>query len=165
MAMTTSRKLEVGLVAVVALVVIVGGVFALTNKKDDKKTDANATSQTADEQADDAHEEDGATTPTTGVPATDESAQQAAATITYSDSGFSPAETTIKSGETILIKNTSSEQLSFASGPHPVHTSNAELNVGSVAPGESTTVTLTTKGNFSVHNHLNPGRTTKINVE
>lgn len=116
---------------IIAVIIIVGGaigVYAFTQK------DAGAPSKTSTKNSDKA----------------------AAATITYSDSGFSPSKTTVKSGDTVAIKNTSSADMQFDSDPHPVHTADEELNVGAVSPGETMTFTVTTKGTFGYHNHLNP---------
>src|SRR5687768_13955837 len=52
----------------------------------------------------------------------------AAATITYTDSGFSPASTTVKSGEAIKIVNQSSDVVGPSSHPHPAHNINTEIN-------------------------------------
>jgi plastocyanin len=97
--------------------------------------------------------------------ASSDSDKTAAATITYSDSGFSPSKTTVKSGDTVAIKNTSSSDMQFDSDPHPVHTDDEELNAGTVAPGQTVTFTVTTKGTFGFHNHLNPGDTGTIVVQ
>ena len=94
-----------------------------------------------------------------------QSSSQATATITYSDSGFSPSLTTVKAGDTVAIKNTSSGDLQFDSDPHPVHTDDTELNVGTVAPGQTATFTVTTKGTFGFHNHLNPGDKASITIQ
>lgn len=96
---------------------------------------------------------------------TSKSDSQATATITYSDSGFSPSLTTVKAGDTVAIKNTSSGDLQFDSDPHPVHTDDTELNVGTVAPGQTSTFTVTTKGTFGFHNHLNPGDKASITIQ
>lgn len=80
----------------------------------------------------------------------------AAATITYTNSGFSPATITVKSGDTVAIKNDSSSEMALDSNPHPVHTDDTDLNVGTVAPGQTMTFTVIKKGTFGFHNHLNP---------
>lgn len=103
-----------------------------------------------------------------GAPASQtpaKSSSQAAATITYSDSGFSPSSTTVKAGDTVAIKNSSSNDLQFDSDPHPVHTDDTELNVGTVASGQTVTFTVTTKGTFGFHNHLNPGDKGSITIQ
>jgi len=91
--------------------------------------------------------------------------QQAAAVITYTSSGFSPAQTTVKSGNSVTFKNQSSDEIQVDSNPHPVHTDDTDLNVGTIAPGASATVMLTKKGTFGFHNHLDPSDTAKITIE
>jgi len=103
------------------------------------------------------------TTPASTSPAAD--TQAVAATIEYSDNGFSPQTVTVKSGQSIAIKNDSSSDVQFDSDPHPVHTTNKELNVETVAPGEVKTFTVTKTGSYGYHNHLNPSQQGKIIVE
>jgi plastocyanin len=121
---------------VVAVVVVIGGAigaYAMTQK------DAGAPSN-----------------PSTSDSDKKDSDKKIAATITYSDSGYSPSTITVKSGDTIAIKNTSSSEMQFDSDPHPVHTDDEELNAGPVAPGQTITFTVTTTGTYGYHNHLNP---------
>lgn len=88
-----------------------------------------------------------------------------AATITYSDSGFSPASTTVKSGQIVAITNNASTGLQFESNPHPAHTDDTDLNVGSVSSGETKTFTVTNKGTFGFHDHFNPSKTANITIQ
>lgn len=90
---------------------------------------------------------------------------QPSATIIYSDSGFSPKTITVSSGAIIAIRNTSSSDMQFDSDPHPVHTGDTELNVGTVAPGKTVTFKVTTTGTHGYHNHLNPSDTGTIIVQ
>jgi plastocyanin len=89
----------------------------------------------------------------------------ASATITFSDSGFSPSVTTVKAGDTVRVTNKSSQELDFDSDPHPEHTDEPELNVGPVSPGESKTFIVTRTGHWGFHDHLNPGFTGTLNVD
>lgn len=90
-------------------------------------------------------------------------------TITYSDSGFSPASATVKSGGKITWVNNSSGQLQIGSDPHPVHTGNRELTGNAFTltlnAGEQKSVTVSKTGTFGYHNHLSPGDTGKVTVE
>lgn len=88
-----------------------------------------------------------------------------AATITYSNSGFSPATTTVKSGDAVMIKNTSSRTMDLDSDPHPTHTDDPDLNVGQVDPGQSKTFIVTQKGSYGYHNHLNPSETGNVVIQ
>ena len=85
-------------------------------------------------------------TPQSSSPAAE--TQAVMATITYTDSGYSPETTTVKTGQTIAIKNDSETQMQFDSDPHPIHTTNQELNVEIVEPGEVKTFTVTKTGTF-----------------
>lgn len=87
-----------------------------------------------------------------------------AATITYSDSGFSPALVTVKANDTVAIKNTSSQDVQLDSDPHPVHTDDTDLNVGQVSPGQTKTFMVMKKGSFGYHNHLDPSQTGRITI-
>ena len=93
------------------------------------------------------------------------SASTAAATITYGSNGFSPGTVTLKSGQTLAITNSSNQEIQMDSDPHPTHTDNPELNVGSIAAGQTKTVTLTKVGNWGYHNHLDPSQTGRIVVQ
>jgi plastocyanin len=87
-----------------------------------------------------------------------------AATITYTDSGFSPKETTVKAGSTVRVVNESGHPLRFASGPHPEHNLNAELNMSELAKGKDGTIRVTREGKWSFHNHLNDDHSGIITV-
>jgi plastocyanin len=76
-------------------------------------------------------------------------------TITYTNSGFSPATVTIKSGGTVTVKNDSTRMIQFNSDPHPSHTENSELNLGEVGGGSSKSFTATKTGSWGYHDHLN----------
>lgn len=90
---------------------------------------------------------------------------EVAATITYSSDGFSPASVTVGSGQSIKFVNDSDSVAEPSSDPHPTHTSNPELNVGDIQPGESGTITVVTKGTWGMHNHYNPSHKTTVTVE
>lgn len=91
---------------------------------------------------------------------------ESAATITFSDAGVSPAEVTVKSGESITWTNNSSKKVQVASDNHPTHTINQELTNGQftteLAPGGLVTVTLTKIGSWGYHDHLNPSVKGKV---
>ncbi len=136
------------IIAVVIIIVAVGGAFAFLGRK----TDAPANTQ--------------ATTDTTSnvEPVEASSDAKVAAVITYND-GFSPADITVKSGETVEIKNASSHVLDFHSDPHPAHTDDNDLNVGAIGAGQSKKFTLNKKGTWGYHNHLMATETGKVTVE
>lgn len=94
-----------------------------------------------------------------------ESSSEVAATITYSDNGFSSSVDNVKSGATVKVVNQSKRQLSFASDPHPVHTDDPELNAGTISPGDSKSFIVKTKGTWGFHNHLHEQDEGSITVE
>lgn len=85
--------------------------------------------------------------------------------ITYTDGGFSPSQIKVKVGEKVTFKNDSKTTVQVNSVPHPVHNQFPELNIGTIAPGETKTVTFTTAGTKKYHNHLNAGQNGSIVVE
>lgn len=139
--------------AVVAVLVIAGGVYALTRKSsDDSKKVSTTTPATV--------------TPTkSDATAGSDLSQLAPNTINYVDAGFGPDNLSVKAGTTITIKNSSTSEIQFASDPHPAHTDNTELNVGLVAGGASKSFTVTKVGVWKFHNHLNPNQTGQITVQ
>lgn len=133
-----NKSAKVGVIAAIIIILsLLGGIFFFA--RDGKKADTN-TPQTSQD-------------------------QKSVATITYSDNGFNPSSLTVSAGDTITIKNASTENLQFSSDNHPAHTNNQELNQIELAPDQSQTITLTKKGIWGYHNHLNPDRTGTITVE
>ncbi len=106
---------------------------------------------------------------TTDTPAATDAGSEASSTeeavITYTNSGYSPKVITVKSGTTVTIKNESSRNMQFDSDPHPAHTTNEELNVEDVRPGQSQTFVVKRTGTFGYHNHLNASQTGTIIVQ
>jgi plastocyanin len=143
-----SRGTIIGIV--IAVVVLVGVAFAVTRPKPTPAATTNSPSATASSPS----------------PAASSAAAAAttSATITYK-SGFSPAMTTVKSGQTITFKNESTEEIEVNSDPHPTHTDDTDLNVGAIAPGQSKTVTVTKVGAFGFHNHLDPTEKGNITIQ
>lgn len=137
-------------IIVVAVLVIGAGVYFMMQQNNPTPKESTNTSTSSS-----------STAPTS--PAVD--TQEVAATITYSGSGFLPEKVTVKSGQSIAIRNDSSTEVQFDSDPHPIHTTNKELNVEIVAPGEVKTFTVTKTGTFGYHNHLNPSQEGTIVVE
>lgn len=138
---------KTGIVALI-IVVIVGlgaGVWALSHKS--SPTTGTTTS------TDTSQNPTPSSSPTNSTPAANQA--QSANTIAYTDNGFSPASLTVKSGDQVTITNNSSRLLQFDSDPHPQHTDDPELNVGTIAPGQSRTITVHTTGSHGYHNHLN----------
>ena len=146
-----SNTVKALIVAAVVATVGVVGVLTLGGSSDKPETQTTTKKQTSN---------------TTNNDQAKKSTQQSeAVVITYSDSGFSPASTTIKAGQSIVFKNSSSNDLDLESNPHPVHTDNTELNIGSIASGASQTVTLDQTGSWGFHNHSNSSHQANVEVE
>lgn len=137
------------IITIVAILVIGAGAYLLF------KPSTNNTSSTAPSKS----------TPSTASKANSPSTRSSTAKITYSDNGFSPTDLTVKSGDTVVIANSSSSDVQMNSNPHPYHTDDADLNVGLVATGQSKSFVVTKIGSFGFHNHLNPGQTGKITIQ
>lgn len=102
------------------------------------------------------------------------------ATVTYSDSGYSPAEVKIKKGDTVVFDNKSSKMMWTASAVHPTHkaypgTDTAKCGTSSqngmfdackdYGPGELWEFKFNEQGVWKYHNHLQPTHTGTIVVE
>lgn len=137
------------LIIVLVIVVLAGGAFALSkNKKNDTSTTSSTSSSSSTPSSD-----------------SNSSSSTATDTITYTNNGFSPSSITVKVGTKVTIKNNSSAALQFDSNPHPDHTDDPELNVGTISAGSSATVTVNNTGSHGYHNHLRSGDTGTIVVQ
>jgi plastocyanin len=134
--------MKAAIIGLVAVVVIGGGRYLLLHKSQ-TKTNSSPSSQTQDSS----------------------SSTQSSGTITFDGTMFSPASLSVKTGTTVTIKNTSSEELQFDSDPHPVHTDDTDLNVGAVPAGQSKTFMVTKAGTFGYHDHLDPSIQGKITIQ
>ena len=86
--------------------------------------------------------------------------------VTYSDSGFTPASVSIKVGETVTFKNTSSKSMWVASAPHPTHSAYPEFDAKKgAAMNEDYSFTFTKAGTWKYHNHLNSSNFGTVVVE
>lgn len=145
--MSKNMKIIIALVAVM----VIAGLAIVLMPKNNKNESAPAPSSSNNTTNDD----------TSG-----QSAQQEAdVTVTYTGSGFSLSATTVKSGGTVKVVNESTKNLEFESDPHPAHTDNSELNAGTIAPGKSSIFTLTKKGSWGFHNHLNASHKGELTVQ
>lgn len=140
-------------VIIVVIIAILGGGAAVLSKGSNK--DSNTPAQTSA----------AVSTPTSSSTTPAASDQTTENTITYTDNGFTPATLTVKAGTKITVKNASSQPLQFDSDPHPEHTDDPEINIGSIDPGQSQTITVTKTGSHGYHNHLNADDTGTLVVE
>lgn len=76
-------------------------------------------------------------------------------TVEMRDSGFFPAELTLRNGDTVIFKNVGTHGMWPASDPHPTHDDLSSFDPKKVVPaGESWTYTFTTPGSWRYHDHL-----------
>ncbi|MDB5187232.1 MAG: hypothetical protein JWM07_704 [Candidatus Saccharibacteria bacterium] len=108
------------------------------------------------------------TTAETSAPAEESSQPTAetssAATITYTDNGFTPNTLTVKKNSVITVTNKSSKNVMFSSADHPTHQEQPELNMNTLNPGESGTITITKAGIWGYHDHIDETMTGTITV-
>lgn len=135
------------LIAIVVVVIITGATVLLMPKnQSSQQTSPSENSQKSNTDS---------TTPS-----------EADVIITYDGSSFSLSASSVKSGGTVKVMNTSSNKnLEFESDPHPAHTNNSELNAGAIQPGKSVIFTLDKKGKWGFHNHLNASQRGELTVE
>ncbi len=81
------------------------------------------------------------------------------ATITFTNNGFSPATLTVKKGTKVTVVNNSSDEVQFSSDDHPTHREDPEINMETLAPGESGSFTVTTVGTHGFHDHIDDSKT------
>lgn len=79
--------------------------------------------------------------------------------ITYTPTGFSPPEVTLKNGGKITWINKGDREVKIGANPHPIHTGNREVSGGEftldLQPGGQKTVVVSKVGTLGYHNHLN----------
>ena len=138
----------VGAAVLIAVIGIAAAVYALTLDTSKEHASAQVSEAGHEHAASDGHshakDDKKATAP---------SAQEPAATIVYGNNGFEPALYTVKSGETVLVKNTSKEEFYFTTGDHHNHDINSPLNLGKIAPGGSSSFVAPAAGTYGFHNH------------
>lgn len=91
---------------------------------------------------------------------------QAAMTVLYTTSGFTPSVVHVGSGQTVIFKNTITDDLRIASNPHPNHTDYPGFDSGFSIPKDGEYVfTFRKKGTWGYHNHFTPSRGGQVVVE
>lgn len=151
-----ASRAVLAIVIIVAILAIGGVVAALMMNRD---TAAPSTTQN------DTTGDTGPSTTTQPAP-NDESAstESQTATITFSDDGFTPSTLTVKKGAKVTVQNNSSKSVQFSSANHPTHTENPEMNLRTLAPGESASYTASTVGTHGYHDHIDESKTGKVIV-
>jgi len=85
--------------------------------------------------------------------------------VVYNGTAFTPSTLTIKAGDTVVFRNSSSGAFWPASGPHPQHTLYPEFDAkGSVAAGNIYSFKFLKVGEWPFHDHLKPTVFGKITV-
>lgn len=86
--------------------------------------------------------------------------------VVYADSGYSPANLTVKPGTKVIFVNDSDSSMWTASDPHPIHSdfSSFDSRKG-VASGGQYEFTFAEVGTYPYHNHLSPQDTGTIIVQ
>lgn len=70
--------------------------------------------------------------------------------------GFDPEMVTIKAGGSVTWQNVDALAHDVSSAPHPTHTSYPPLNLGSIGPSMSKSLTFETAGTYKYHDNLYP---------
>lgn len=141
------------IIVVIAVAIIGGGGYLALNKSDEtpEPTSSSARSQSSPQSEESSPDS--------------ESTPDSTDTIIFEGTKFIPDSITVKSGTTVTVKNESSQDLEFASDPHPIHNDDTDLNAGFVAPGQSITFTAAKTGTYGFHNHLDSSVQGNITVE
>ena len=75
-------------------------------------------------------------------------------TVTYTDTGYTPKEITIKAGDMVTFDNQSKSEMMTAFGEHASHDEYPDKKAHpSVKVGEKTTISFPNDGTFKYHNH------------
>lgn len=142
-------KLIIGVVLVLVGLALL--VWALVGRKTDVPSTETISSQ-AETSQDTA----------TPVANTNESAE--ASLITFTRSGFTPSEVTVKKGAIVTVKNESNTNVQFSSDDHPTHTKQTEMNLEVLSPGESASFTISRVGTWGFHDHIDDSKTGTLTV-
>lgn len=97
-------------------------------------------------------------------------------TVSYSNGGFSPQQTTINSGDTVLFTNNSNHGMWVGSDNHPTHTGYPESTSGDclgssfdscveITTGSSWSFVFNSIGSWGYHNHTRVGKTGTVIVQ
>lgn len=140
--------------ALFVVVIIAGGIILLAGRNVDKEPKNSSTSNSSQSSGSNNGGKDSSSKD-----------EDVAVVITYDGSNFKSTAETIKTGQKVKVVNASDDVLEFESDPHPVHTDNTELNAGDIISGGSKTFTITKKGTWGYHNHLDASQHGEITVE
>lgn len=160
------NKVIIGIIVVA--VIAVGGYFLLRSPQYQAPSSNLAPQSTSQGTA------PTAPAPTTQAPVTQGTPPAEQNVVTYANAGYSPNTITIKAGETVNFKNSSSQSMWTASGVHPTHRLYPTTGgcIGStfdackgIQPGNSWSFKFDIAGTWKYHNHLSPSDTGTIVVK
>lgn len=138
------------LLIIIALIIVLGAFTFLGNKNSNQTPTQPSESMSSEK--------------TTGKTAETQSGNQLA-TITLTDSGFTPKDITVKTGTRVVWINKSGTAATVSSDDHPTHRLYPFLNLGEFADGSSVQVVVEKVGKYSYHNHLNASEVGTITAE
>ncbi len=136
------------LLGIVVLLIIVGWIVLLGNKKSARITTTERTKQTQQPSL-------------TGV--MEDKSQ--GPTVTLGAADFSPKNLTVKIGTKVTWVNKSGVVATVNSAVHPTHFVYPPLNLGEFSNGQSVSLVFDKIGTYSYHNHLNPSQNGTITVK
>jgi plastocyanin len=100
------------------------------------------------------------TSEATPSPSASESAameqEMSATTVNITANGFTPKTVTIKVGESVTWMNNDTAPHNVNSDTHPSHTVYPPLNLETIQPGASKSLSFPKAGTYKYHDHLNP---------
>lgn len=144
------------LLVLLAIVLIGGGIWLLFLNNRSDETPATET-QVTNQNDEPTNQE-----PSNTEQETSEESDGQAVQVSYTDSGFEPAEITINAGDTVVWTNNSNRAMHIASDDHPEHTDYPGFD--QLSAGQSYSFTFTEVGTWGYHNHENHTDTGLITV-
>lgn len=150
-----NTKIFVG--GALALILIIGAVFLLSNKSNTNKTSqpAQPTKQQSQPTA----------VPTQVTASPSETMMEEKKTVTLTTNGFDPKTITVKAGTKVTWINKSGMVATVDSAVHPTHREYSPLNLGEFKDGETLSLVFDKLGTYRYHDHLNPGHNGTVVVE
>lgn len=129
-------------------------------------TTTNNTTAQSSEPTSNAGTSNGSTTPTSGSGSGTSSTVPKTYNISYTNSCYSPANVTIKKGDTVKFTNNSNKKMEPASNDHPSHELYPEFDANDgISPGGTYSFTFTNTGSWGYHDHLKPSCGGTITVQ
>ncbi len=132
------------LLIIAVLVVLLAGVFLLSNKAKNNQVNQNQATQKQN-------------------PTSVKTVEGKEVSVT--STGFEPQTITIKAGQKVVWTNKSGASVTVNSDSHPTHLLWPFLNLGEFSDGASVSVVFDKAGKYTYHNHLNPSQTGTVIVE